>query len=1441
MDTQDPTQTDNYLLAIDLPSSPNNVTIASGIGFIADGSGGLVILNYLPFDNKGQPPTATVSAPAADINPAEPGTQVVAGSRVYFEATTTDDVQVSKVELLINGSVVATDFSYPWDFSAIVPQFSPDNPNFVVQVRATDTGGNITLSDPSDLVLVQDLTPPTLVSLDPADGSSQIEGSQILFGLRFSEPIVLNGALSDVIQFIDSSGGVHAPVSATFFNSDEQVKLAFADLAGSYQLVIHAAAITDRAGNLLDSSDITSGLTLTYRSTLSTTLPDADPNTPGLQEYEGTTIPFSVGVSPGVRVKSIELLVNGTVVSTSKLAAAQFSVIAPNITPDVSSLIVQARITDQDGFATLSPPIDVLLLQDTTPPTVISSVPADGGSRIEGTDTVTVHFSESLAKSVLTANPFSLLDSSGTVETITGLTLSNDDHDLKFNYKNLVADDYQLMIHAAAITDRAGNPMGTDDITQHFTLTPRSILSSTIPDGDPATPGTQILEGSQVPLHVTVDSSVAVQEIEILANGSVVATGSSAPADFTIAAPHISSEVQTLTVQARVTDSRGFITLSYPIVFDLVANAVPFGVVSSSPGDGGVGINLQSLTVTFTQDLDASRTDPSGITLVDLGPDHKVGGGDDTIVPLASVQTTGGQLVISAQQPLPRDKYQLSVDARAATDLSGDQLGSTYSIIFANYVVAPNTDVWIASTSGDWNTPSNWSSNAIPKTTDVVIIDPLDAPLTVTHSSGSHTIKSLQSTQAFVLSGGSLVVTTGTSALSNSFTARNGGQLTIQSAGTSFSASAATALDGAGLTLLDGGSITVPSGTALTNGSLTIDNTPADLSNLIDLTGTIVTLRNGGTADLHNVAKIDDASFIVSGGVTLALPGAVSYAGGTNNRTLSATGPASVLDLSAVTTFSGQTGSFSQLQIQAQGGGFVKLGAVANIQLGHATVLADGIGSVVDLSSLAQFTSTDAQLESSVQATEAPSLPRCSLNSISVDLLVASPMATRQIATFNHGQVTADGVPVDLSGLTSFNDDGLILRNGSTADLHNVTTIHNSSFDIGGGVSFALPAASTYSADSDGKLFLIARDAGSLLDLSQAAGFGVDTGSGQLKIQALDGGHVDLHTLSAIAAGHATVLAQGTDSTVDLASLTHFSSTAGQSSLETRDGGTILMGLLTQLDAVDLYVGGTMATSQITIYTNGNGTGGGAISEIEPNDSLNTAQDLDAASWSLAFNPDIGDMSSNTSTSVPHVSVQGSGDDTNDFYRFTVDQPEATVILDIDNGNDYSALFLFDAAGNPIATGYGSPDSFGAGGSAGGVDAFLQTSVPAGVYYVAVSSASSYAGSGGSIFGPGLFYGDSYTLQISIQGHEFSTGGITADSKAIDLGGLTSFAGDSLTLINGGTADLHNVTDITSASFDVHDGVRLSLPSATSYTASTDTQSWCSVSRVRAAYSTFPL
>ena len=96
------------------------------------------------------------------------------------------------------------------------------------------------------------------------------------------------------------------------------------------------------------------------------------------------------------------------------------------------------------------------------------------------------------------------------------------------------------------------------------------------------------------------------------------------------------------------------------------------------------------------------------------------------------------------------------------------------------------------------------------------------------------------------------------------------------------------------------------------------------------------------------------------------------------------------------------------------------------------------------------------------------------------------------------------------------------------------------------------------------------------------------------------------------------------------------------------------------------------------------------VAEIESNNSLGAAQNIDG-SFSLDFSPDIGNITgANTSTTIPHVTINGTGNGTFDYYRFTVTTPESLAIFDIDYGSFPGGidtkLGLFNSAGTPIAS-----------------------------------------------------------------------------------------------------------------------------------------------------------
>jgi len=180
-----------------------------------------------------------------------------------------------------------------------------------------------------------------------------------------------------------------------------------------------------------------------------------------------------------------------------------------------------------------------------------------------------------------------------------------------------------------------------------------------------------------------------------------------------------------------------------------------------------------------------------------------------------------------------------------------------------------------------------------------------------------------------------------------------------------------------------------------------------------------------------------------------------------------------------------------------------------------------------------------------------------------------------------------------------------------------------------------------------------------------------------------------------------------------------------------------------------------------------------AVPELEPNNTAITALNIDNLGFSLDFDANIGDTSTNTSLTLPHISIQGTGDGTYDFYSFTVTNAGDRGIFDIDFGDGLSAgfdseIFLFDPSGNVFTnplTGLptvndDSSTTVGAGGSTSGLDSYLEVIFPApGVYVIGVAQFNSSAIAGG-ITGPTVPIGADYILQVSIQNH--AVGGGTA-------------------------------------------------------------------------------
>ena len=151
--------------------------------------------------------------------------------------------------------------------------------------------------------------------------------------------------------------------------------------------------------------------------------------------------------------------------------------------------------------------------------------------------------------------------------------------------------------------------------------------------------------------------------------------------------------------------------------------------------------------------------------------------------------------------------------------------------------------------------------------------------------------------------------------------------------------------------------MTIGSGGATVNGALNITN---------NRTLTV----NGGTFTATGATNVDGAAMLARTGATIMLPGVTSYTGDSalESPGMEAVGAGSVIDLPNLTTMSGNTISDRPaLDIRVRAGAQVKLASVTNISGGVTVIAAEGAGSEVDLSSLANFTA-GGSLGSSIRA-----------------------------------------------------------------------------------------------------------------------------------------------------------------------------------------------------------------------------------------------------------------------------------------------------------------------------------------------------------------------------------------------------------------------------------------------------------------------------------------
>lgn len=204
------TSATNFLTSLTTPGDPYVAVLHHGLAYVADGPGGLQVLNFLTPDRAGQAPTVSWGPPLLE-SPAV----LEAGSYQVFTFATGDDVQVREVELFRDGERLGSSGSFPFQVPAFIAPPASGRTNAVFRARAIDTAGNERWTEERTVTLVPDQTPPEVFLIAPTSGSEAAPGRWSRLAVAFSEGM-------DPASFATGLVLTEAGPDGTLGNADDQ-------------------------------------------------------------------------------------------------------------------------------------------------------------------------------------------------------------------------------------------------------------------------------------------------------------------------------------------------------------------------------------------------------------------------------------------------------------------------------------------------------------------------------------------------------------------------------------------------------------------------------------------------------------------------------------------------------------------------------------------------------------------------------------------------------------------------------------------------------------------------------------------------------------------------------------------------------------------------------------------------------------------------------------------------------------------------------------------------------------------------------------------------------------------------------------------------------------------------------------------------------------------
>jgi hypothetical protein len=654
------------------------------------------------------PPTVITTSPTSGATNVGLSTATTA---TFSEAMLASTIDAGSVTLRVTATSAPVAGTVSYSAATSTVTFTPTAPlagntsyTASISTAVRDASGNALTSGYAWSFTTLDDAPPVVTSVSPADAATGVSVNSKV-SVAFSEPMDPATINSGTI-FLRNSATLATVAGVVAYNAASNTATftpgSALSFSTGYTITVSTGA-KDAGGNPLAATFTASFSTATAPDTTAPTVTGTLPTNGAGNVSVGTLIgvTFSEQMDPStITGSSIALRVAATGAPVAGFvaysAATNTAVFAPSVPLGYSTgytIVVGTGAKDAAGnalAAVFTAGFTTVAAPDATPPTVLSTSPANGATNVAISSVITVTFSEAMdlftidAATVTLRNNTTSATVAGTFSYNAGTNTSTFAPTAALAYST----GYTLTLNTG-VKDVAGNSLASPYVSVFTTVAAPDATPPTVISTSPVNGAANVAVGTVVNITFseTMDAATINGTTISLRNtatsaavaGSVSFNGATNTATFTPASALAVSTGYTLTVSTGVKDAAGN-ALASPLssTFTTVppADTTPPTVVSTSPANSAVGVLVRSaITVTFSEPMNPATLNTASLIVKEVLTNLVVAG-------TVTYDTGSNTATFTPNPSYSFDVKHTITVTTAASDLAGNGLAASFSSTF---------------------------------------------------------------------------------------------------------------------------------------------------------------------------------------------------------------------------------------------------------------------------------------------------------------------------------------------------------------------------------------------------------------------------------------------------------------------------------------------------------------------------------------------------------------------------------------------------------------------------------------------------------------------------------------------------------------------------------------------------------------------------------------